>query len=222
VEEELRTILVDGASRMGIELGPEAVSRFATLLSLLQTWGKRINLTTRLEGREIVVHHFLDSLAGVRFLEDDPDARVIDLGAGAGFPSFPLKFALPGLRVTLVESVRKKVAFCSEVIRATGGAGIEAICGRGEDIARHDAHRGRYSWAVSRALASSAEVLKLAHPFLAPGGSVLIYKGAPRWDELDDLDHSCAKIGAAWRLHEVEVPLIEARRSLVVVRIPGG
>jgi 16S rRNA (guanine527-N7)-methyltransferase len=219
LEEELRAMLIDGATRMGIDLGPEAVSRFATLLSLLQTWGKRINLTTRLEGREIVVHHFLDSLAGVRFLGDDPGARVVDLGAGAGFPSFPLKFALPGLRATLVESVRKKVSFCREVIRATGSAGIEAICGRGEDLARQEAHRRGYTWAVSRALASSAEVLKLAHPFLAPGGSVLIYKGAPDRDELDDLDRSCTRIGAAWQLHDVEVPLIDARRSLVVVRI---
>jgi 16S rRNA (guanine527-N7)-methyltransferase len=221
VEEKLRAILVDGASGMGVELDAGAVSRFATLLSLLQTWGRRINLTTRLEGREIVVHHFLDSLAGVRLLGDHPGARVVDLGAGAGFPSFPLKFALPGLLFTLVESVRKKVSFCREVIRATGSEGITAICGRSEDIARQEAHRGGYTWAVSRALASSAEVLKFAHPFLAPGGSVLIYKGAPGRDELDDLDRSCAKIGAAWQLQEVEVPLIDARRSLVVVRIAG-
>lgn len=222
MEDDLRTILVDGASRMGVELDAGAVSRFATLLSLLQTWGKRINLTTRLEGREIVVHHFLDSLAGVRFLAGAPDERVVDLGTGAGFPSFPLKFALPGLRFTLVESVRKKVSFCREVIRATGSAGIEALCGRGEDIAKLPEHRGAYSWAVSRALASSAEVLKLAHPFLAPGGSILIYKGTPGREELDDLDRSCAKIEAAWQVHDVEVPLIEARRSLVVVRIAAG
>ena len=222
MEEDLRAILVDGASKMGVELDADAVTRFATLLSLLQTWGRRINLTARLEGREIVIHHFLDSLAGFRFLREEPDARVVDLGAGAGFPSFPLKFALTGLRITLVESVRKKVSFCREVIRATGSAGIEAICARGEDVARQGAHRGGYTWAVSRALASSAEVLELAHPFLAPGGSVLIYKGAPGRDELDDLDRSCTKIGAVWRLHEVEVPLIGARRSLVVVRLAGG
>lgn len=222
MEDDLRAVLVDGASRMGVELDTGAVSRFATLLSLLQMWGKRINLTTRLEGREIVVHHFLDSLAGVRFLADASAARVVDLGTGAGFPSFPLKFALPGLRFTLVESVRKKVAFCREVIRATGSAGIEAICGRGEEIGRLETHRGGYSWAVSRALASSAEVLRLAHPFLAAGGRVMIYKGAPGKDELDDLDRACEKIGAVWHVHDVEVPLIEARRSLVVVRIAGG
>ena len=222
MEGELRALLVEGASRMGIELDAEAVSRFATLMSLLQTWGKRINLTTRLEGREIVIHHFLDSLAGVRLLRDPPPARVVDLGAGAGFPSLPLKFALPELQLTLVESVRKKVAFCQEVIRATGSRGIDAVCGRGEEIARQEGRGRAYAWAVSRALASSAEVLALARPFLAPGGRVLIYKGAPGKDELDELERACAKIGAAWQVHEIAVPLIEARRSLVVVRTAGG
>lgn len=207
---------------MGIALTPEAVARFETLLALLQSWGRRFNLTTRLEGREIVIHHFLDSLAGYRFLASTPEARIVDLGSGAGFPAFPLKFALPGLHITMVESVRKKVAFCQEVIRATGSAGIDAVCGRSEDVSRQEGHRRCHSWAVSRALASSAEVLRFAHPFLAPGGSILIYKGAPAREETDQLGRSCANLGASWELHEIDVPHIEARRSLVVVRLPGG
>jgi 16S rRNA (guanine527-N7)-methyltransferase len=217
VETALRELLVDGASRMGIGLDAEAVERFATLLSLLQLWGKKINLTTRIEGREMVIHHFLDSLAGVPFLTEDPGARVIDLGAGAGFPSFPLKFALPRLRITMVESVRKKVAFCREVIRATGCADIEAVCARAEDLGRREERRDAYDWAVGRALASSAEVMRLALPFVRPGGRVLLYKGTPDRRELEDLGVACARIGATWRLHEVDVPHLEARRSLIVL-----
>ena len=219
MEAALRGLLVEGASRMGIGLPDDAVARFEILLSLLQTWGRRINLTTRLEAKEIVLHHFLDSLAGVPLLSDASAAKVIDLGAGAGFPSFPLKFALPLLRVTLAESVRKKVAFCREVIRATACADIEAICARGEDLAKHPGHRGAYDWAVSRALGSAAGVLKLAAPLLASGGRVMVYKGAPGRDELAELSDACKKIGADWRLESVEVPHLGASRSLILVRL---
>jgi 16S rRNA (guanine527-N7)-methyltransferase len=219
VEEASRDLLVEGASRMGVALADEAVSRFGILLALLQTWGSRINLTTRLGEREIVVHHFLDSLVGAGALARAPSARVIDLGAGAGFPSFPLKFALPGLRVTLAESIRKKVAFCREVIRATGCADMEALCARAEDLAHRETHRRAHDWAVSRALGSAADVLRLAVPLLAPGGRLMIYKGAPDRNELDDLARACGAIGAAWSLGEVEVPFLEARRSLILVTL---
>ena len=127
-----RALLVDGASSLGVVLDERAVECFARYLERLQLWGKKINLTTRLETTEIVIYHFLDSLSGVHVLRESPDARVVDLGAGAGLPSLPLKFALPGLRMLLVESVRKKVAFCQEVIRAAGVVGVEARWGRGE------------------------------------------------------------------------------------------
>lgn len=222
MEKELRAILVDGAARMGVDLTEEAVARFGTLLSLLQAWGSRINLTSRIEAREIVIHHFLDSLAGALFLSGEPDARVIDLGAGGGFPSFPLKFALPRLRVTMVESARKKVSFCKEVIRATGCAGIEAICVRGEELGRQSGHRGAYGWAVSRALGSAADILRLAHPFLAPAGRLVLYKGSPGQGELDALSTACGKMGASWQLNVVEIPYLDARRSLIVARLASG
>jgi 16S rRNA (guanine527-N7)-methyltransferase len=222
VKAALRVILVDGAARMGIELSAEAVDRFATLLSLLQVWGRKINLTTRLEEEEVVVHHFLDSLAGAPFLSAEPEARIIDLGAGAGFPSFPLKFALPRLRITMIESVRKKVSFCREVIRATGSTDIEAVCARGEELGREQRHRGAYDWAVSRALGSSADVLRLAQPFMSHGGHVMVYKGSPERGELEDLSAACGEMGATWRIHGVDVPHLQARRSLIVVSLAGG
>ena len=116
MDGDVRGFFIEGCAEMGIALTQDATSRFETYLSLLQSWGRKINLTTRLEAKDVVIHHFLDSLSGVRFISAESGARVIDLGAGAGLPSFPLKFALPLLRLTLIESVRKKVSFCQEVI----------------------------------------------------------------------------------------------------------
>ncbi len=220
MNESQRKLLLEGASSLGVTLDATAVERFSAYLGLLQLWGKKINLTTRLEASEVILYHFLDSLTGVPILESSPSARIVDLGAGAGFPSLPLKFALPGLRVLLVESVRKKVAFCQEAIRVAGVTGIEAIWGRGEDLSARPDHHRAYDWAVSRALGASADVAKLAHPFLAHGGRILLYKGEPDAEELAALNVFCAERGGTWELRKVTVPHIKAARSLITIAFP--
>jgi len=215
-----RELLVTGASSLGVTLADTAVARFATYLALLQLWGRKINLTTRLETSEVIRYHFLDSLAGVPILAASPTARVVDLGAGAGLPSLPLKIALPELLVLLVESVRKKVAFCQEAIRATGITGIEALWGRGEDLGARPEHGRSYDWAVSRALGSSVDVARLAFPFLAPGGRILLYKGEPDAGELQALDAFCTEKGGAWEQRKVSIPHLKAARSLITVTFP--
>jgi 16S rRNA (guanine527-N7)-methyltransferase len=215
-----KKLLIAGAADLGVALDDLATNRFSTYLALLQLWGRKINLTTRLESEEIIAYHFLDSLAGAGIIAQTPTARIVDLGAGAGFPSLPLKFALPGLRVLLVESVRKKVAFCQEVIRATGSTGVEALWGRGEEIGARAEHRHAFDWAVSRALAAAADVARLALPFLGPGGKVLLYKGEPEQGELADLDSLCTKEGGGWEQRRIEIPRLKAARSLIVVSFP--
>ena len=144
MEQTARDLLVEGMRRMDLALSGEALARFDTYLALLQRWGSRINLTARLGSREIVTHHFLDSLAGVGLLAESTQARVIDIGCGAGLPSLPLKFALPELRVTLVDSVRKKIAFCEEVIRETNLTEATAVWGRVEELAKTPEHRAAH------------------------------------------------------------------------------
>ena len=220
MNDSQRDILVAGASAIGVTLDAAALERFSIYMALLQRWGKKINLTTRLESNEIVVYHFLDSLVGVPILQAAAADRVVDLGAGAGLPALPLKFALPGLRMLLVESVRKKVAFCQEVIRAAGASEIEALWGRGEDLGARPDHRGAYDWAVSRALGASADVARLALPFLAPGGRILLYKGEPDSEELQALEAFCTQKRATWELRQVAVPHLDAARSLIIVTFP--
>ncbi|MBS1213805.1 MAG: rRNA m(7)G-527 methyltransferase [Proteobacteria bacterium] len=220
MDGSLRELLVTGASSMGVALDDAAIIRFSVYLRLLQQWGSKINLTSRISAEEIIVYHFLDSLAGVPIVQTYPLGRMVDLGAGAGLPSFPLKFALPGLRLLLVESVRKKVAFCQEVVRSVGAADVEALWGRADDLSSRPGHSHDYDWAVSRALGRSVNVVRMALPFLAPGGSVILYKGEPETEELRDLGVFCAGLGATWEVRPVAVPHLKGARSLVVIRLP--
>lgn len=206
---------------MGIELDNDAVSRFSTYLRLLQQWGRKINLTARLSGEEIVINHFLDSLAGAPVVMASPNGRMVDLGAGAGFPSLPLKIAIPEIRLLIVESVRKKVSFCQEVIRSIGIDDAEAVWGRGEELGLWPEHHRSYRWAVSRALGQAALVVQMALPFLAPGGNVILYKGKPETAELKDLDLFCDRTGGIWETRSLTIPHLKGSRSLIIVRFPG-
>lgn len=219
MEAALHDLLVSGAALLGLRLEAEAVARFSTYLGLIQSWGAKVNLTSRLESRDIVVYHFLDSLSGARWLEGSPGSRVIDLGTGAGLPAIPLKIVRPDLDVAMLDGTGKKIAFCREVIKELGLAGAEAIWGRAEELGRSEEHRGRYHWAVCRAVGQSDAIASLALPFLDASGALLLYKGKPEQKELDALAAFCRRKHVIMEAHPVEVPnLVGARTHLIVRR----
>jgi 16S rRNA (guanine527-N7)-methyltransferase len=214
-----RDLLVSGAASLGLRLDEAMVDRFSAYLNLIQTWGARINLTSRLEGGEIVIYHFLDSLSGARWLEGAPGAKIIDLGTGAGLPAIPLKIVRPDLEVVMIDGTGKKIAFCQEVIKALGLVGAEAIWGRAEELGRKEGHRRGYRWAVCRAVGQSREIASLALPFLDDHGALLLYKGKPEQRELDALAAFCRGKRLVMESRPVEVPhLVGARTHLIVRR----
>lgn len=217
MNSELADLLREGAAALGITLDREALERFSIYLDILRHWGARINLTSRLEPREIVVHHFLDSLSGARHLGTPEGKRIVDIGSGAGLPGIPLSIALPGLRVLVVDGSRKKTAFCGEVLRAARLAHAEAECGRVEEAGFLRKYGRSFDWAVSRAVGGAAAMTRLALPLLVPSGKVLLYKGAPDAAELDELDVCCRNEGAAWSSIEIHVPFLDATRTHIIV-----
>jgi len=217
MNDELRELLVVGAGELGVELSSPDVDRFDTYIGLLQKWGKRMNLTTRLETDEIVVYHFLDSLAACRSIARRGEGTLVDIGAGAGFPALPLKIALPRLEVSLIDSSNKKVSFCREVVRRLDLAKVEVAQGRGEELARQPAWRGRFDWAVARAFGAALKAARICLPFLGEGGTLVLYKGKVREEELLPLREEADRIGASVEVEEIQVPSLDASRSLVFV-----
>jgi 16S rRNA (guanine527-N7)-methyltransferase len=133
-----------------------------------------------------------------------------------------LKFALPDLHLVLVESVRKKIAFCQEVVRATRCEDVGVVWGRGEKVGAGPEHHHAFDWAVSRALGPAADVARLALPFLAPGGRILLYKGNPGAEELHVLDAFCEEHRAVRDLRPVLVPHLRGARSLITITFPDS
>jgi len=167
-------ILITGAADLGVRLEETQVESFRKYLDELLKWNRKVNLTAIVDPGEIVVRHFLDSLALAGLLPDGM-FRAADVGAGAGFPGLPLKIALPGMRLVLVEPARRKATFLRQIIRQLGLQGAEVAEYKVESFARE--HPGGFDVVFSRALAEPARLLPLVAPLLRPSGRVLLSLG---------------------------------------------
>lgn len=207
---------------LGLSLPDDAFPKLARLASELVDWNSRTNLTAITDPQGIAIRHFADSLSGLLVLppgaDGKPDLRVIDIGAGAGFPGLPLAIARPSLRLTLVEATGKKTAFIRHIVDVLELKNVEVLTGRAEDLARDRRHRETFDVAVARALASLPVLLELTLPFLAREGKLVAWKKADIGDEIKAANRALATLGG--RIAEerrLRLTGDEADRMLLVV-----
>jgi 16S rRNA (guanine527-N7)-methyltransferase len=169
----------------GISYPPRMVDRFAVYRELLLDWNQRVNLISRRDEARIVTRHFLDSLGLVTVEEFPRDSRAMDLGSGAGFPGIPLKLIRPDLRISLVESKRKKALFLRRVIEKLKLDGVEVVMGRVEELAEG---LGTFDFIVSRSVTDLITLVRWSKDYLDPaGGSLIAIKGPDVDKELEKL-----------------------------------
>ena len=181
----MKDLIASGARAMGIALPDGAADRFARYHDMLIEANKTMNLTRVPDDpAEAVDRNYLDSLAplAVPGLLDGVTA-LCDVGAGAGFPGIPLAIARPDIRVTLMDSLGKRVNFLNDVINSLG-LNAEAVHLRAEEAARMDAYRDRFDAATARAVAALPVLVELVMPLVRPGGRFIAYKGPSLEEEL--------------------------------------
>jgi 16S rRNA (guanine527-N7)-methyltransferase len=200
---------------LNLSLSDDQVQQLATYADLLLRWNAVHNLTSIEQPAQVISHHLLDSLAilgEIRRILGDRALRLLDVGAGGGLPGIPLAIADPGLRVTLVDKVQKKVAFLTQVKLELGLANVECV------HARVEALRPAllYDIVVARALASLAELVRLTRHLVAPNGYWFAMKGALPGAELDELGRlPGVRVLATVKL---QVPCLDAERHLIVLQ----
>lgn len=163
-----------GAAGLGVPLDDDQLARFARYLQLLLSWNRKINLTAITEPTDVVDRHFLDSLSVAPLLTGLQ--TLVDVGSGAGFPGVALAVALPSLRVTCVESIRKKTAFL-ETLRVELAPHLEVLCSRAEALGPRT-----FDAAVSRATWDPSEWLAHGAPLVSPGGLLIAMQTADSQD----------------------------------------
>jgi 16S rRNA (guanine527-N7)-methyltransferase len=168
---------------LGITLSDLQRFQFQVLQDELLEWNKKINLTAIRDAEGIQKRHFFDSLTCFLGLDEWPES-LIDIGSGAGFPGLPVKFIIPNLRLTLVESVDKKANFSRHIVEKLGLTDATVLSKRAEEVARMPAHREAYDVAIARAVAPAPTLAEYLLPLVKVGGRCLMQKGTRGPEEI--------------------------------------
>ena len=199
-DPEWNRLIVNGAETLGVQVSAFQVAQFSAHIRELLLWNRKTNLTAITLPSEVAIKHVVDSLAIARWIH--PEASVLDVGSGGGFPGIPLKILMPSLSVTLIDSSRKKNSFQRHVIRTLGLVNIAAWQTRVEALsADPDRLRGgnskTFSVIVCRAFTDLARFVEMAMPLLAPAGMMIAMKGRISSEELADVSSLVSRLSQA-------------------------
>lgn len=214
------SLLYQHARSFGLDLAPVQQAQFEAYYHLLVEWNEKFNLTTLTEYTAVEVKHFLDSLAAAPLLiaGQTNGKKLLDVGAGAGFPGMALAIAFPELRVTLLEGTRKKVRFLDEVARVLPLENVDTVHGRAEEFGHNPKQRGAYDYVAARALAEMRTLAEYTLPFARVGGCVIAYKAVGAEEETAKTERAIETLGGRVReIVPVKLADLDDVRRLVVI-----
>ncbi|KWX79420.1 16S rRNA methyltransferase [Paenibacillus riograndensis] len=207
----------------GITLLPKQLDQFELYFSELVSWNEKMNLTGITERGQVYMKHFYDSLSLAFFMNMGEVNTLADIGSGAGFPGIPLKICFPHLKLTIVDSLSKRISFLQHVCDTLQLQNVQLIHGRAEDVARQFIHRDAYDLVTARAVARLALLNEFCLPFTRKDGVFAAMKGNDPSEELTEAKRSFKELRA--ELQKVEsftLPVEESARHTVIIRKTGA
>lgn len=186
-----------------IELTDRQKQQFEHYFELLVEWNEKINLTAITDKKEVYLKHFYDSVAPVLqgHITNEP-IRLLDIGAGAGFPSLPMKIICPEIDVIIIDSLNKRINFLKLLADELGLTGVHFYHGRAEDFGQDKAFRGQFDIVTARAVARMQVLSELTIPFLKVGGRLIALKAAAADQEIADASNALRLLFSQVSLNE--------------------
>lgn len=212
-------LLMDSLLKMDFAVDEEKINQLNKYYEMLVEKNKVMNLTAITEYDEVVIKHFVDSLAISKVYDMIPVKNIIDIGTGAGFPGMVLKIFYPDIQFTLLDSLNKRVGFLKEVADELSLNKIDAIHGRAEDYARQPNHREKYDLCVSRAVANLSTLAEYSLPFVKKGGYFVAYKAEDCLDEVKAAEKAISMLGGKIENTVMyKIPNSDITRAFVIIK----
>ena len=217
--------LIDGCKKLGLELDELKTEKLYRYYELVVEKNKVMNLTAITEEDEFISKHFVDSLSIIKApdLKDElaqaKGIKLIDVGTGAGFPGMVLKIVFPSLKITLFDSLKKRLNFLDEVVAELELKDIETLHGRAEDYGNNKLYREKYDICVSRAVANMSSLSEYCLPFVKPDGLFVAYKSGGSHSEIREASKAIKILGGNTEdIQDFMLPDSDIERSVVSVR----
>jgi 16S rRNA (guanine527-N7)-methyltransferase len=205
-----------------ISLTAVQLAKFELYYHELVEWNEKMNLTAITERDQVYIKHFYDSLSLAFFCDLNAIETLADIGSGAGFPSIPLKIVFPHLRITIVDSLNKRITFLKQLVDKLGLERIDCVHGRAEDIGRLPNYRDQFDLVTARAVARLSVLNEFCLPFVRKGGLFIAMKGSEIEGELLESAYSLAELrGSITQKERMELPFDQSVRHIVRIEKKG-
>lgn len=202
--------------KLGINLTNDQIDKLARFYQLLVTWNEKINLTTIIKEEEVYLKHFYDSLTLIKVVDLRQPLTILDVGTGAGFPGIVLKIVFPNLKITLLDSLTKRINYLNEIIKELDLHDIETVCSRCEEYTK--INREKYDLVVARAVSHLKILSEMIIPTVKVNGYFIAMK-ANLNDELEKTIPMLKKLNSELKeIKEFSLPIENSKRTLVVIK----
>lgn len=214
-----KEILKEGLNELNLELSIKQQNQFMNYFDMIIETNKVMNLTSITDENEVMIKHFIDSLLIIKSLDLNKIENIIDVGTGAGFPGIPIKIMFPHIKVTLLDSLNKRLKFLNEVIERLELENIVTVHGRAEDLGHKLEYRERYDLCVSRAVANLSTLSEYCIPFINVNGIFVSYKASDSAEETKDAKKAISVLGGKIDKEEIFVlPCTNMKRKIVSIK----
>lgn len=213
----------EGFKQLKLPYDKDIENKFILYSELLKEWNKKINITSIEDDEEIYLKHFIDSVLLLINGNYNESKNIIDVGTGGGFPGIPLKIVNDNYKITLLDSLRKRIDFLQEVVKTLNLKDVKLIHGRAEDYGRNNEYREKYDICVSRAVAPLNVLSEYCIPFVKVGGFFAAYKSDNISQEILNSDNAIKKLGGKIKeIKEIYLPGTEILRKIVIIEKEGS